>query len=133
MEEYYFKRMHPVTLGTTVTLRAISLLRMLGFQNFEIFGLDSCVMDGEHHAYEQKENNGEKLISVWPRVKGNKEAKRFMCSVWQAKQAEDFLNLTKERGELFQLNVHGDGLIATMIRMGAEVDLEIEDAGSKTA
>jgi hypothetical protein len=44
--------------------------------------------------------------------------------VWQAKQAEDFLQLVKERGELFQLNVHGPGLIATIIRTGAELEIE---------
>jgi hypothetical protein len=127
LDKYYFKRHNPITIGVTVSMRAISLMRMLGFQRLEIFGLDSCWLDGEHHAYEQSENNNEKTMSVWCRPKGRDDlAQRFVCSVWQAKQAEDFLQLVKERGELFQLNVHGPGLIATIIRTGAE--LEIEEA-----
>jgi hypothetical protein len=130
LEDYYFKRINPITIGVTVSMRAISLMRMLGFQRLEIFGLDSCWLDGDHHAYEQAENHNEKTMSVWCRPKGRDDlAQRFICSVWQAKQAEDFLQLVKERGELFQLNVHGPGLIATIIRTGAE--LEIEDIGEQ--
>ncbi|MDB5555421.1 MAG: hypothetical protein JWL86_5405 [Rhizobium sp.] len=124
LEDYYFKRMHPVTIGVTVTMRAISLMRMLGFMRMEIFGLDSCWSGEDHHAYEQKENNGEKTMSVWVRPQGRDDlAQRFICSVWQAKQAEDFMQLIKERGDLFQLNVHGPGLIATMVRTGAELEI----------
>jgi hypothetical protein len=125
LDEFYFKRHHPITLGTTVTLRAISLLRMLGFQQFEIFGLDSCYMGEEHHAYEQAENDKELVCPVWLRPQGRDDlAKRFICSIWMAKQATDLLELVKERGELFELNVHGDGLIATMIRTGAQLETE---------
>lgn len=125
LDEYYFKQHNPITIGVTVTMRAISLMRMLGFSRMEIFGLDSCWLDGAHHAYQQIENNGEKTMSVWVRPKGRDDlAQRFICSVWQAKQAEDFMQLIKERGDMFRLNVHGRGLIATMIRAGAELELE---------
>ncbi len=124
LDAFYFKRYHPITAGTTVAIRAIALLRMLGFMHMEIFGLDSCWMDGKHHAYDQKENNHEKTMSVWIRPKGRDDmARRFICSTWQAKQASDFLDLVKHLGEHFQLNVHGDGLIAAMVRTGAEIEL----------
>jgi len=125
LKEYYFGRCNPVTIGTTVAMRAISLMRMLGFTRFEVFGVDSCWIGEEHHAYAQEENNGEKRISVWlrPRDRDDK-ALRFLCSPWQAKQAEDFMLLIKERGNLFDLNVRGPGLIASMIRMGAEIQIE---------
>lgn len=132
LDDYYFGRYNPVTLGTTVALRAISLLRMLGFLHFEIFGLDSCYMGEEHHAYDQPENNSKRRMSVWLRPKGRDEkAVRFICAPWMAKQAEDFLQLTRERGNLIQLNVHGDGLIASLIRLGA--DLQFEEAGLAVA
>lgn len=124
LDAYYFKRYHPVTLGTTVAMRAISLLRMLGFMRVEIFGLDSCWSGDEHHAYRQDENNNERRMPVWIRPQGRDDkAQRFICSPWQAKQAEDFMQLIRERGSLFQLNVHGPGLIATMIRTGAELSI----------
>ena len=49
--------------GSTVTLRAIHLFRMLGFSKFEVYGFDSCII-GQHHAYEQKENDDEQVIDV---------------------------------------------------------------------
>jgi len=125
LDKYYFKKHYPVTLGTTVSIRAISLMRMLGFETFEIFGLDSCWVGDEHHAYQQAENNNDKIVPVWTRPQGRDDlATRFLCSPWHVKQAEDFLFLVKERGEMFRLNVHGAGLIATMIRTGAELDIE---------
>lgn len=125
LDEYYFKRWYPVTLGTTVAMRAISLLRMLGFMKIEMFGVDSCWLDETHHAYDQPENAKDRKMSVWlrPRDRDDK-AQRFICSPWQAKQAEDFLELTKERGDSFELNVHGPGLIATMIRTGASLQID---------
>lgn len=125
LDAYYFKNYHPVTLGTTVAMRAISLLRMLGFMRVEIFGLDSCWSGDSHHAYGQPENDNERRMSVWLRPKNRDDrAQRFICSPWQAKQVEDFMQLVRERGNLFQLEVHGPGLIATMIRTGAELSLE---------
>ncbi len=134
LNEFYFahpdpekgpKNYYPVTLGTTVALRAISLMRMLGFTRMEIFGLDSCWIGDDHHAYRQDENNNERPIPVWIRPKDRDEkAQRFICSPWQAKQADDFLHLVRERGDLFELNVHGPGLIATILRTGAEIQTE---------
>jgi hypothetical protein len=126
LEAYYWGRYCPVTLGTTVAMRAISLLRMLGFMKMEVFGVDSCWLDETtHHAYDQPENNKDRKMSVWLRPRDrDDQVQRFICSPWQAKQAEDFLELTRERGESFELNVHGDGLIATMIRTGASLQLD---------
>lgn len=127
LKEFYFGRVHPVTLGTTVGIRAISLIRMLGFTSIEIFGLDSCWLDKSHHAYEQAENNKDLRIPVWLRPENRDDkAVRFECAPWHMKQAEDFMGLIKERGDLFQLNVHGPGLIATILRTGAEIQMEGE-------
>lgn len=122
LREYYFNHLAPVTLGTTVAIRTISLLTMLGFRKFEIFGLDSCVLGDAHHAYKQAENDGEPIVPVWIKPpEGHAARQRFLCTPWMAKQAQDFIELTQERGELFDINVHGPGLIATMIETGAEL------------
>jgi Protein of unknown function DUF115 len=125
LKEYYFDHLSPVTMGTTVAIRVLSLLRMLGFVKFEIFGLDSCLLPDPvigglaHHAYNQKENEGEPVVPIWLKTEGQ-EPKRFLCTPWMAKQAQDFIELPQERGELFLCNVHGPGLIAAMIEMGAK-------------
>ncbi len=125
LDDYYFENHYPVTLGTTVAIRAISLMRMLGFTRFVVFGLDSCWIGEDHHAYAQPENDKEKRMPVWIRPQGRDElAQRFMCSPWQAKQAEDFMQLIRERGELFELDVRGPGIIATMLRTGAGIEIE---------
>lgn len=125
LKDYYFERTHPVTLGTTVGVRAISLLRMLGFTRIEIFGLDSCWLDNAHHAYPQPENRGDLRIPVWLRPdERDDKAQRFECAPWHLKQAEDFMKLVRERGDLFQLNAHGPGLIASILRTGAEIQME---------
>lgn len=126
LNEYYFERTHPVTLGTTVGVRAISLLRMLGFLRIEIFGMDACWLDGQGHAYKQPENDDrDQRISVWLRPQGRDDlAQRFVCSPWHMQQAHDFIQLVRDRGDLFELNVHGPGLIATMLRTGAAIQME---------
>lgn len=127
LSEYYFKHFNPVTMGTTVGMRAISLFRMLGYKKFEIFGLDSCYLDDAHHGYAQTENDNEPTLVVWSKPEGRDDlAQRFVCSAFMAKQAQDFLDLIKERGDLFELNVHGPGLIATMLRTGSQVEIEGE-------
>ena len=43
----------PVQSGSTITLRALRLFQILGYYKFHMFGFDSCMMDGKHHAYPQ--------------------------------------------------------------------------------
>lgn len=125
LNEFYFERTYPVTIGTTVGVRAITLLRMLGFRRIDIFGLDSCWLDGEHHSYAQPENARDGRLSVWLRPEGRDDlAKRFECAPWHCKQAEDFMTLVRERGDHFELNVRGPGLIAEMLRTGAQIQME---------
>jgi len=126
LSDYYFKRLHPVTLGTTVAIKAIQILRMLGFLRMEIFGFDSCWLDDRHHSYGQAENDADQRIPVWLRLtKGDEHrddrARQFVCAPWHVRQSEDFINLTKEHGKFLQLQVHGPGLIATMVRTGAQL------------
>jgi hypothetical protein len=125
LKEYYFNQVHPIQIGTTVGIRAISVLRMLGFLRMEVFGLDSCWLDGKHHSYEQEQNARERRVKVWLQPEGRPDkAMHFECAPWHARQIQDFQELIKERGNLFQLNVHGRGVIAAMLRTGASIQME---------
>ncbi|KKL70650.1 hypothetical protein LCGC14_2102810, partial [marine sediment metagenome] len=65
LDEYYLgHNYHPVAGGSTVALRAIGLMRMLGNRYMDLFGIDSCHMNGKHHAYEQPENDDEEVRSI---------------------------------------------------------------------
>lgn len=106
----------PVPGGSTVVLRVIPLLRMLGFKRVHIFGFDSCVRpDGAHHAYEQVENDHDPVIPV---TCGDRT---FQCAPWMVSQAQEFLGLVNFMGNEVELAVYGGGLIAHILKTGADL------------
>ncbi len=106
---------YPVPGGTTVTLRALPLLAMLGFRRIHVYGFDSCIRGDTHHAYSQPENDGVDAIEV---VVGGRT---FRAHGWMLKQAEEFQmvmrNLLVPAG--VELAIHGDGLIAAILEAAA--------------
>jgi hypothetical protein len=108
-----YPKCYPVPGGSTVLLRAIPLFRMLGFKRFHIFGCDSCLEDGAHHAYEQRENDQEVVIPV--RV-GDKE---FKCNPWMVSQAREFIDLIGCMGDVMELEIYG-GLLRQILKSGAD-------------
>lgn len=129
LKEYYFDKYFAVDIGVTIGVRAVSLLRMLGFTSQRIWALDSCWLDDKHHAYGQPENDRDRRVGVFIRPQGHDvRPERFECSGWHIKQAETFMQLVKERGDLFRLDVRGPGLIAAIMRTGAQMQLEQEGA-----
>ena len=118
-EQHYLKTnkaWYPILGGSTVILRTIPLLHMLGYSKFEIFGFDSCIMDGEHHAYKQAENDYATALQVL--VNG----RTFLCHSWMISQAQEFLDMMKQVAEHIELVVRGDGLIAWLIQTASEMD-----------
>ena len=109
IKEQYGDKYFPVMGGSTVTLRAIHLFRMLGFSKFEVYGFDSCII-GHHHAYEQQENDDEQVIDV---VVADKE---FRCTPAHYHQAKEFVQMIIKTGEYYDLAIHGDGLISHIIK-----------------
>jgi hypothetical protein len=101
--------------GSTVMLRAIPLMRMLGFKRMHLFGFDSCISENDHHAYAQPENDGAPIIDVL--VGG----KAFRCHPWMVSQAQEFMDTVKYLGNEVELGVYGDGLIAWIMEVGASV------------
>ena len=102
--------------GSTVLTRAIPLLRMLGYHRFTLYGCDSCVTENEQHAYEQKENDGDKLFPVF----ANGDNRKFICTAWMIAQATEFMQLIKFMGDEFELEIPGDGLLSHILKIGAE-------------
>ena len=120
LDEYFLGNWFQVKGGSTVTLRTIMLMRMLGFEKFHVFGFDSCYLDGKDHSYDQPENSRDKPVLT---VCADKE---FWCASWHVSQAIHFKTLIKTDGDKFRLNVHGDGLIAHMVKTGAEFHMKDE-------
>lgn len=120
--------------GCTVLLRAIPLLRMLGYSKFHLFGCDSCVTgipddtpnaalldyEHKHHAFCQPEND---RIPVFPTIVGGR---KFWCSAWQSAQAAEFIRLIEVMGNEFEIKVHGEGLLGWILQHGYDLDVEAE-------
>ena len=121
IEEFDAKRgegrnWYPVYGGMTVMLRAFPLLLMLGFSKFQVYGFDSCLSENQHHAYPQPENDRESVIDV------NCGGRVFKCHPWMLTQAHEFIEMTKIMlGDTCQMEIHGDGLIAHIVKTGAEI------------
>lgn len=106
--------------GSTVLLRAIPLLRMLGYKKFHLYGCDSCLDSSEphnkgivHHAYAQTENDKDLVMPV---TCGDRI---FHCHPWMACQASEFMDLIKVFGDEIELSIAGDGLLAHILTTGA--------------
>jgi len=104
----------PIPGGSTVVLRAIPLLRLLGFAKLHLFGFDSCVRADAHHAYAQPENDKDVTTTI------DCGGKLFTCTAWQAVQASEFRDIVKLLGDEMEMAVYGDGLIAQMISTAAK-------------
>lgn len=125
-EQYGEGKWMAIPGGSTVLFRAIPLLRQLGYSKFHLFGCDSCVMDGAHHAYPQPENNNTHAIPV---IVGNKDGgsvgqKVFQCHPWMIAQANDMMELVRVLGEVIQIEVYGGGLLAHILQTGADLAIE---------
>lgn len=130
LNAYYLKRWHNVSGGTTVGTRAIALLRTLGFLRMDVFGMDSCWLDQRHHAYAQAENDSDRRIVFTAHPTDHPEiSKKFECAPWHVQQAQDVLQFVRFNGNKFVLNVHGEGLIAFMLRACADVALNQREEG----
>lgn len=124
LDAHYLGQWFGVGGGVTVATRAIGLLRTLGYMRFDLFGVDSCWMDGAHHAFDQVENQHDKVYKFLAAPSDDLTLGReFYCSPWHVKQFEDFLQLIRVNGQHFLLNVHGDGLLAYALRVNAELQL----------
>jgi hypothetical protein len=101
-----------------VLLRAIPLLRMLGFKQFHLYGCDSC-LTGEHHAYAQAENDDAPAIPVTV-----SDGRIFQCHPWMVAQAQEFMELIKFLGDEIEIATYGDGLLNHILVTGSNLAQE---------
>lgn len=105
--------------GSTVILRGLCLLRMLGLYKVHLYGFDSCLREQDHHAYPQPENDRSGAVEMFV-AKGTPFEKSFWCQPWMAYQAKEFKEMIPRLFRDMKLDVKGDGLISYMIQSGAE-------------
>ncbi len=108
---------YPCPGGCSVMNRGLPLIQMLGFNDVEIYGFDSCNRSGEHHAYEQAENNIPEHMNITFEVEG----REFTCQPWMMAQAKEFIDMRHRLLGRLAIKVHGDGMIAHLLETGADV------------
>jgi len=119
LDEAYAGEWYPVPGGSTVTLRAITLFRLLGYAKMHIYGFDSCLRGTQHHAYVQKENDDKQEVTV---TIGDK---LFTCHAWMASQAQEFIDQMKLLSDEVEIAVYGDGLIAEILKQASYDEVEL--------
>lgn len=104
--------------GSTVTLRGISLAYMIGYRDLHFFGLDSCFEDAdENHAYDAGAHALEHELT---RVRiGGPDGREFLTHIAWLVQARDFQQTLSVAGHLMSWTVHGDGMIAEIMKQAA--------------
>ena len=128
LDAYYAKHWTGTPGGTTVIVRALVLLRIIGIVRMDLFGVDSCFLHGQHHAYQQAENDVDKPHPVTLSAPGKPDTARvFQCTGWHVQQLICWLSTIRLHGDMFILNVHGDGMIAYAMKIAADAaDVQIE-------
>lgn len=115
LKKQYGDLWYPIPGGSTVLLRAIPLMRMLGYSKFHLYGCDSCITENQHHAYSQPENDTEVVIPV--EING----RIFKCHAWMVAQAQEFIDMIKVFGDVVEIATYGDGLLNHIIKSSADL------------
>ena len=122
LDDFYGKwQWFQIPGGSYVTLRAITLLGILGYTWINIFGLDSCIFREKHHAYSQPNADGQRTETV------EMGGETFEATYWMLDQASQFVDSVRNnRFGNAQLAIHGDGLIATMVKTGGQPTWQLQ-------
>jgi hypothetical protein len=98
-----------VQSGYVTFFRTLSLAIILGFKDFDLFGVD-CSFDGESdHLEGYKWADREEKINMWGRDDRTNELRHFRSNGSLAYQAYEFLNFCDTH--TVGLRVHGDSLL----------------------
>jgi uncharacterized Rossmann fold enzyme len=112
-----FKGRFAIGGGTTSGLRAINVGYVLGYRNFSLYGMDSCLAaDGKTKRFSGEESG--KIVDV---IIGGET---FLCNGAMAQQAQEFQTLYNVMPDL-HIKAYGNGLLARILlereRLGKRV------------
>jgi len=92
--------------GTTVLTRTMNLAYLMGFRRIHLYGADSSYAEGEHHAYAQAVNDGDRAEEVICM------GRKFRAAPWMIAQVNEFQAIAAMLAELdCEIVVHGRGLL----------------------
>ena len=100
-----------ITGGTTTGLRAITLLYTMGYRKFELYGYDSCLLEGALR-YDAMKTDRKQIEVVCA-------GRRFITTLEMASQANEFQEIFATVPDI-QIRSHGWGIITTILEERAK-------------
>lgn len=105
------KPVHLIGGGSTVGLQTMVIAWLTGYRRLHLYGFDSSFRESRHHAYTQKQNDGDIVIDAIA------AGKKFKAAPWMIQQAEEFLHLSADLANRnCVITVAGDGMLPAMAR-----------------
>lgn len=95
--------------GTNVGMRAIPVAREMGYQHFELHGMDCCYRGNQHWA-------GGHFGQRHPTVLIEVEGRRFETSEMMLQSTDDFFNIMRMMPNC-RFRVHGEGLLEERLKL----------------
>ena len=112
--------------GCTVGTRAFIIAITFGYRRIHLFGFDTCIRDGEHHAYGFA-TGGEEIGALHDVALGSVDGPRYKMAGYMLGQFFDFKKLFKDFESRTNITIHGGGALAEMfVKNGDDEDGENE-------
>lgn len=100
-----------ISTGSTVGLITMGILYVEGYRSQHLFGFDSSYTT-DHHAYEQKLNDEDRVIEA------TAGGRTFKCAPWMLAQAQQFQEVAAQlANDGCVITVAGDGLLPHIARL----------------
>ena len=89
----------------------------MGYTDIHLYGFDTCIVDGESHAYEFSDPVKEKIKKTLDIRVGTAT---FTMAEYMLGQFLDFQNILKIIGDRVKFTVHGEGALKTLFDIASE-------------
>ncbi len=102
--------------GFTTFLRTLSVAHVLGFRDYDLFGVDSSFPEGTTSHFFGTPDYGGDVCDCHAAVGPNGELKQFWSKPYLIRQADEFRMHCENHHHLFKMKVHGEGLLPSIHR-----------------
>ncbi len=104
--------------GCTVGTRAIVMATCMGYRKIHLFGMDTCIVDDKHHAYDFENPEIETIGKIHEIAIGSENGRKFKVAEYMLGQLHDFQQILKSHANRLEITVHGEGLLAYVMELG---------------
>lgn len=106
-----------IPTSVSITIVTQTLMRMMGYHRFEVYGWDCCYLDGEHHADPDSVEHYQ-LFDLHLRDEATGEICYTFQTAgpWMAELQDAAIQAHNLKGTGYELIVHGPGAVATLLR-----------------